>query len=103
MAETSDPARRVLRTGLARDARRLADELEKLFVELEQVGMLASIRRYMIIHSEGLSGFDMLQAAKALRSYSGVLTLVSASASKPNPPAGRKLPDRKINADALDY
>jgi hypothetical protein len=61
--------RRANRTALAREARRIAEEVEGLYIQLEQVGALARVRHYMITHQEGVPQFDMLQAAKALRCY----------------------------------
>ena len=49
----------------------------KLYIQLEQVGALARVRHYMVTHQEGVPQFDMLQAAKALRCYAGVLSLVA--------------------------
>ncbi len=71
------------RTALAREARRVAEEIEGLYISLEQIGALATIRRYMISHQEGVPQFDLLQTAKALRCYAGVLSLISSAASKP--------------------
>lgn len=75
--------RRVNRAALARDARRIAEEIEGLYIQLEQVGALAAIRQFMIRHQEGVPSFDMLQASKALRCYAGVLSLMTAAAAKP--------------------
>jgi hypothetical protein len=74
--------RRAQRTALAREARRLADEAENLYIQLEQVGALARIRQYMVIHEEGVPRFDLLQAAKALRCCAGVLSLIATAAPK---------------------
>jgi len=73
--------RRANRAALARDARRIADEIEGLYIQLEQIGALSSIRRYFIIHQEGNPGFDMLQASKSLRCYAGVLSMLATSQS----------------------
>jgi hypothetical protein len=78
---TSD--RRANRTALAREARRIAEEIECLYIQLEQVGALATIRQFMVRHQEGVPSFDMLQASKALRCYAGVLSLMTAAVAKP--------------------
>jgi hypothetical protein len=39
--------RRANRTALAREARRIAEEVEGLYIQLEQVGALARVRHYM--------------------------------------------------------
>ena len=82
---TAAPAtdRKVSRTALAREARRIAEEVEGLYIQLEQIGAITSIRRYMIAHQEGVPDFDLLQTAKALRCYAGVLSMMAAAASKP--------------------
>jgi len=82
MAGPADPARKAKRIALARDTRRLAEEIESLYIELEQTNSLATIRRYMLTHQGGTPGFDMLHAAKALRSFAGVLSLISSPASQ---------------------
>ena len=64
---------------LARQARRLADELESLSREFEKTDALSAIRRFMELHEEGNPSFDMLDAAKNLRSYAGILSLVTKS------------------------
>jgi len=66
-----------------RDARRLAEEIESLYIGLEQIGALAAIRRHMVIHQVGYPTFDLLQTAKALRCYAGVLTLIPGASPKP--------------------
>jgi hypothetical protein len=55
-AATTD--RKAKRTALAREARRLADETETLYIELEQTGALSKIKRYMIVHSRGNSSIQ---------------------------------------------
>jgi len=87
MPASATADRRANRTALARDARRIAEEIEGLYIQLEQVGALAAIRQFMIRHQEGVPGFDMLQAAKALRCYAGVLSMIAAAAPKPKVPA----------------
>jgi hypothetical protein len=77
MPATADQARNVTRSALARDARRIAEEVEGLYIQLEQIGALATIRKHMVIHQEGVPRFDLLQAAKALRCYAGVLSLIA--------------------------
>jgi hypothetical protein len=81
--------RRANRTALAREARRIAEEVEGLYIQLEQVGALARVRHYMVTHQEGVPQFDMLQAAKALRCYAGVLSLISPSETKQKPVADK--------------
>jgi len=76
------------RTSLVRDARRLAEEIENLYISLAQSGALAAIRRHMVIHKEGYPSFDLLQAAKALRCYAGVLCLFAAPTASSKPTAG---------------
>jgi hypothetical protein len=82
MPTSSAGDRRVKRTALARAARRLADEAENLYIQLEQVGALKDIRRYMTIHSEGNPRLDLVQTAKALRCYAGVLSLIASATPK---------------------
>lgn len=74
--------RKAKRTALAREARRLADEAESLYISLEQIGALADIRRYMVTHSEGNPNLDLVQTAKALRSYAGVLSMIAGAVTK---------------------
>jgi hypothetical protein len=62
-----------------REARRLAEEMECLYIQLEQIGALATIRQYMLNHSEGSPRLDLLQTAKTLRCYAGVLSLLGSS------------------------
>jgi hypothetical protein len=69
--------RRANRTAVAREARRIAEEIEGLYIQLEQIGALAAIRQCMLRHQEGVPHFDPLQAAKALRAYAGVLSLMA--------------------------
>jgi hypothetical protein len=83
MPTSSAADRRANRTALAREARRIAEEVEGLYIQLEQVRALARVRHYMVTHQEGVPQFDMLQAAKALRCYAGVLSLIAAPPSKP--------------------
>ncbi len=73
--------RRANRAALAREARRIAEEVEGLYIQLEQVGALARVRHYMVTHREGVPQFDMLQAAKALRCYAGMLSLIASAAA----------------------
>jgi hypothetical protein len=79
MPESPARDRRTKRTALSREARRLADEMESLYIQLEQIGALATIRQYMTTHSEESPRLDLLQTAKALRCYAGVLSLIAAS------------------------
>jgi hypothetical protein len=69
--------RKANRTALAREARRIAQEVEGLYISLSEKGDLANIRRYMIVHEGGAPNFDLLQTAKALRCYAGTLLLIS--------------------------
>lgn len=71
--------RKASRAALAREARRIAEEVEGLYISLAQKGDLASIRQYMLAHQEGVPNFDLLQTAKALRCYAGVLSLMAAA------------------------
>ena len=77
--------RRASRTALAHEARRIAEEVEGLYIQLEQVGALARDRHYMITHQEGVQQFDMLQASKALRCYASVLSLIASATAMPRP------------------
>jgi len=68
---------------LAQDTRRLADEIESLYRQFQKLDALSAIRRLMALHSEGNPQFDMLDAAKNLRSYAGILSaLTSKSKTK---------------------
>jgi hypothetical protein len=71
------------RTALAREARRIGEQVEGLYIQLEQVGALARVRHYMVTHREGVPQFDMLQAAKALRCYAGMLSLITSATATP--------------------
>jgi hypothetical protein len=62
---------------LVQNARRLADEMESLCGQLQRTGALIAIRRFMDLHSEGNSYFDMLDAAKGLRCYAGLLSVLA--------------------------
>lgn len=86
----ADQARNATRSALARDARRLAEEIEGLYIQLEQIGALAAVRRYMIRHEEGVPNFDLLQTAKALRCYAGTLSLMASTIAKSAPPVARE-------------
>jgi len=83
MQEPPVADRRANRTALAREARRIAEEVEGLYIQLEQVGALARVRHYMVTHQEGVPRFAMLQAAKALRCYAGVLSLIASATATP--------------------
>ena len=74
--------RRANRTALAREARRIAEGVEGLYIQLEQVGALNDIRRYMAIHAERNPRLDLVQTAKALRCYAGVLSMISSAMPK---------------------
>jgi hypothetical protein len=69
--------RRATRAALACEARRLAEEMEGLYIQLEQIGALATIHQYILNHSEGSPRLDLLQTAKTLRCYAGVLSLLA--------------------------
>ncbi|HWY05310.1 MAG TPA: hypothetical protein VNY24_00515 [Candidatus Acidoferrales bacterium] len=81
MPESPVQDRKTKRTALSREARRLADEMESLYIQLEQIGALATVRSYMTTHSEGSPRLDLLETAKALRCYAGVLSLLATSQS----------------------
>lgn len=83
MGNAASSDRKANRTALSHEARRLADEMESLYIELEQMGALATVRQYMTTRSEGSPRLDLLQTAKALRSYAGVLSLLATSQSAP--------------------
>lgn len=76
--------RRANRTIVARKARRVAEEIEDLYIQLKQIDALAAIRQYMERHQEGFPNFDMLQAAKALRCYVGVLSMIASAMPRPD-------------------
>jgi len=69
---------------LARDARRIAEEIEGFYIQLEQIGALATIR-----YQEGVPSFDMPQASKALRCYAGVLSLIAGASPRQQPRESR--------------
>ena len=73
------------RTALAREARRLADEMEGLCGQLQKTGALFDIRRFMQLHSMGNHGMDMLDAAKTLRTYAGILSAISSAPQQQTP------------------
>jgi hypothetical protein len=79
MPESPAQDRKAKRTALSREARRLADEMESLYIQLEQVGALSTVRHYMTTHSEGSPRLDLLETAKALRCYAGVLSLLASN------------------------
>jgi len=68
---------------LAQDARRLAEEIESLCGRLQKIDALSAIRRFMALHSEGNSQFDMIDAAKNLRSYAGILAFLGSKSPDP--------------------
>jgi len=68
---------------LIRDARRLAEEMERLHSEFERTGALLRVRKLMALHSEGNLQFDMLDAAKHLRSYAGILAFLTSKSPEP--------------------
>jgi hypothetical protein len=83
MPEASAKDRKAARTALSREARRVADEMESLHIRLEQVGAMATVQKYMLTHSEGPPRLDLLQTAKALRCYAGVLSLIASVTTRP--------------------
>lgn len=82
MPESPALDRKIKRSALSREARRLADEMENLYIQLEQVGAIATVRQYMTTHSEGSQRLDLLQTAKALRCYAGVLSLIASASAQ---------------------
>ena len=64
---------------LVQDARRIADEVESLCSQLRKIGALFEFQRFMELHSEGNAYFDMLGAAKSLRSFAGILSIIAAT------------------------
>lgn len=68
---------------LVEDARRIADEVEILSGQLYRIGALSAIRQFMELHSEGNACFDMLDAAKNLRSFAGILSVIAATPYRP--------------------
>lgn len=87
MAATASVDQTTDRAALAREARRLADEMEIFCGQLQKTGALTDIRRFMQLHSQGNHGLDMLDAAKTLRAYAGILSAIS-SAPQQQTPAG---------------
>lgn len=79
----ADRAALIQKVALVRQVRRLADELESLSCQFEKTGALSAIRRFMELHAEGNPDFDMLDAAKNLRSYAGILSIIGRTSSKP--------------------
>jgi len=75
----------VRKVALVHKVRRLADEVESLYRELDQVGALAEIRRYSQIHYDQIPPLDLLQIAGVLRCYAGTLSLLASTAPKPQP------------------
>ena len=69
MAAPAEATGKVASAVLIRDARRLADEVERLHADFERTGGLLRVRKLMALHSEGNPQFDLLDAAKNLRSY----------------------------------
>jgi hypothetical protein len=72
------------RNALAREARHLAEEVESLYIRLQQAGALAKIRQYMLAHPEEVPRLDLVQTARALRCYADVLFLTSGAAKCAN-------------------
>jgi hypothetical protein len=68
---------------LVRDAQRLADEIETLCGQFQKIDALPAIRRFMALHAEGNPDFDMLSAAKNLRCYAGVLSVITRTSPQP--------------------
>jgi hypothetical protein len=90
MPESPAQDRKTKRTALSREARRLADEMESLYIQLEQIGALGLVRHYMRTHSEGSPRLDLLETAKALRCYAGVLSVIASSTPRPESVANKK-------------
>jgi hypothetical protein len=75
----------VRRVALVHQVRRLADEIDSLHFLLDHAGALVEIRRYSQVHSEQIPDLDLLQTAKALRSYAGTLSVIASTAPKSKP------------------
>jgi hypothetical protein len=82
---STEQARKTARTAIARDARRIADDIESIYIRLQQIGTLSAIRKYMVLHQEGVPHFDLLEAAKGLRCYAGVLSMIASGTPQPKP------------------
>ena len=92
------------RTALAREARHLADEMENLCGQLQKTGALTAIRQFMQLHSQGNPGLDVLDAAKTLRAYAGVLSAISPAPQQQTPavpvhPTRPRMPCARIAKD----
>jgi hypothetical protein len=83
MAAPAEATAQIAPAVLIRDARRLADEVERLHGEFERTGALLRVRKLMALHSEGNSQFDMLDAAKNLRSFAGILAFLTSKSREP--------------------
>jgi hypothetical protein len=68
---------------LIHDAQRLADEIESLLGQFQRIDALSAIRRYTALHSVGNPNFEMLNAAKNLRCYAGILSIIARTSPKP--------------------
>jgi len=88
---------------LVQDALRLAEEMESLCGQLQRTGGLIAIRRFMDLHSWGNSYFDMLDAAKGLSCYAGLLSVIAARSQQtpagPVKPTRPKLPSARIDSN----
>lgn len=76
--------------GLVEKALSLANELETLAADLHKAGAILDVRHFMQLHSEGNPHFDILDAAKAIRSYAGVLSVLAAPKAKEAPQKPRR-------------
>ena len=81
----ADRAALIQKVALVRQVRRLADELETLSCQFERTGALSAIRRFIELDEEGNPNFDMFGAAKNLRSYAGVLSLLTSKSPRAAP------------------
>lgn len=85
MPDLAAPARKATRSALARDVRRIAEEVENLYIQLVQIGALADVRRYAVAHPQEIPRLDLVQMARALRCYAGALSVIAAASPKPKP------------------
>jgi hypothetical protein len=90
------------RNALAREARHLADAMESLCGQLLKTGALVAIRRFMQLHAQGNPDLDILDAAKTLRAYAGILSAISLTPQQtpagPLNPTHPKLPCPRIES-----
>lgn len=83
-ADRADLFRKV---ALVHQVRRLAEEMESLYLLLDHAGALVEIRRYSQVHCEQIPDLDLLQTAKTLRCYAGTLSSITSAKAKPEPVA----------------